>query len=148
MHCPFCKFEDSKVVDSRPVEDGKKIRRRRECEKCGARFTTYEIVETIPLVVVKRDRSRQVFDKRKLLNRLLMACGKRPVPLEMLERAVEDIESQLVNSLSKEVPSQEIAKLCMQKLRDIDVVAYIRFVSVYREFSTIEEFMEELNRLT
>ncbi len=148
MHCPYCHSQESKVVDSRPVEEGNRIRRRRECEECGARFTTYEVVETIPLIVVKRDRSRQVFDREKLLNRLLRACGKRPVPIETLERVVADIESQLINTMSREVSSQEVAKLAMQKLRDIDLVAYIRFVSVYREFTTIDEFMEELNRLT
>lgn len=147
MLCPFCGYEESKVIDSRPTEEGSKIRRRRECLKCGERFTTYEVIETTPLVVVKKDNSRQPFDPEKLLNRLLRACGKRPVPLAVLEKAVAEIEASLLNSFVREVSSKEIAELAMQKLKDIDVVAYIRFVSVYREFSTIEEFMEELRSL-
>lgn len=148
MNCPFCGYDESKVVDSRPTEEGAKIRRRRECLKCSGRFTTYEVVETTPLVVVKKDKSRQPFDREKLLNRLLRACGKRPVSIDVLEKAVSEIEAQLLNSFVREVSSNDIAELAMQKLKDIDLVAYIRFVSVYREFSTLEEFMDELKSLT
>ena len=147
MKCPFCGYNESKVIDSRPTEEGSKIRRRRECIQCGGRFTTYEVIETTPLMVVKKDRSRQPFDREKLLNRLLRACGKRPVSIEILEKAVADIEASLLNSFVREVSSNEIAELAMQKLKDIDLVAYIRFVSVYREFSTLDEFMEELKSL-
>ena len=147
MKCPFCGYNESKVIDSRPTEEGSKIRRRRECIQCGGRFTTYEIIETTPLMVVKKDHSRQPFDRQKLLNRLLRACGKRPVSIEILEKAVADIEASLLNSFVREVSSNDIAELAMQKLKDIDLVAYIRFVSVYREFSTLDEFMEELKCL-
>ncbi|MBC5787429.1 MULTISPECIES: transcriptional regulator NrdR [Clostridiaceae] len=147
MKCPFCGYNESKVIDSRPTEEGSKIRRRRECIQCGGRFTTYEIIETTPLMVVKKDHSRQPFDRQKLLNRLLRACGKRPVSIEILEKAVADIEASLLNSFVREVSSNDIAELAMQKLKDIDLVAYIRFVSVYREFSTLDEFMEELKSL-
>ena len=147
MKCPFCGYNESKVIDSRPTEEGSKIRRRRECIQCGGRFTTYEIIETTPLMVVKKDHSRQPFDRQKLLNRLLRACGKRPVSIEILEKAVADIEASLLNSFVREVSSNDIAELAMQKLKDIDLVAYIRFVSVYREFSTLDEFMEELYSL-
>lgn len=148
MQCPFCRAIDSKVVDSRSTSDKTRIRRRRECLKCGGRFTTYEIIESNPIVVVKKDCSRQIFDRDKLLNRLLRACGKRPVSLSILEQAVAEIEEYLQNNFVNEVSSGEIAELAMQKLKDIDVVAYIRFVSVYREFSSIEEFMDELRRLS
>ncbi len=148
MRCPFCHGIDSKVVDSRSTIDQIKIRRRRECLHCGGRFTTYEMIESTPLVVVKKDHSRQIFDPDKLLNRLLRACGKRPVSLSILEQAVVQIEAELRNSFVHEVSSDRIAELAMQKLKDIDIVAYIRFVSVYREFCSIDEFMEELCRLT
>ena len=147
MKCPFCGYNESKVIDSRPTEEGSKIRRRRECLQCGGRFTTYEVIETTPLMVIKKDHSRQPFDREKLLNRLLRACGKRPVSIEILEKAVADIEASLLNSFVREVSSNDIAELAMQKLKDIDLVAYIRFVSVYREFSTLDEFMEELKSL-
>lgn len=148
MQCPFCRAIDSKVVDSRSTSDKTRIRRRRECLECGGRFTTYEIIGNNPIVVVKKDCSRQIFDRDKLLNRLLRACGKRPVPLSILEQAVSEIEEHMQNNFVHEVSSVEIAELAMQKLKDIDVVAYIRFVSVYREFSSIEEFMDELRRLS
>lgn len=147
MKCPFCGYNESKVIDSRPTEEGSKIRRRRECIQCGGRFTTYELIETTPLMVIKKDHSRQPFDRQKLLNRLLRACGKRPASIEILEKAVADIEASLLNSFVREVSSNDIAELAMQKLKDIDLVAYIRFVSVYREFSTLDEFMEELKSL-
>ena len=148
MNCPFCGYDESKVIDSRPTDEGTKTRRRRECLQCTERFTTYELVETLPLMVVKKDNSRQPFDREKLLNRLLRACGKRPVATSVLEEAISSIESSLLNSFVREVTSQQIAELCMQRLKDIDIVAYIRFVSVYREFSTIDEFMKELRELS
>ena len=147
MRCPYCGADESKVIDSRPTEDGEKIRRRRECLSCKKRFTTYEIVETVPLMVIKKDRSREVFDRQKLLNGMLRACEKRPVPLDVLEEAVRDIEMTLRNSLEKEVPSYKIGELAMEKLRGIDEVAYVRFASVYRQFRDINTFMEELKKL-
>lgn len=145
MKCPFCGELDSKVVESRPAEDGSRIRRRRECLRCKERFTTYETVETIPLIVVKKDGSRESFDRQKLLNSMLKACGKRPVAFEELEQAVDSIESRLSNALEKEVQSIRIGELAMDELRRIDEVAYIRFASVYRQFSDIDTFMQELS---
>lgn len=147
MKCPFCGYTESKVVDSRPAEDGEKIRRRRECLSCGKRFTTYEVVETAPLMVIKKDDSRQLFDRSKLLKGLIIACEKRPVHFERLEQVVDDIEYALVNNFEREVPSVKIGEMAMQKLRDIDLVAYVRFVSVYREFRDLNEFMSELKYL-
>ena len=140
MKCPYCGCEDSKVIDSRPTDEGERIRRRRECTKCGKRFTTYEIIETVPLIVVKKDGTRESFDRVKLFNGLLRACEKRPVPVETIEKAVTDIESSLQNSLEKEVTSGKIGELAMEKLKDIDEVAYVRFASVFREFKTLEDF--------
>lgn len=148
MRCPFCGFIESKVIDSRPTEDGDKIRRRRECLSCGRRFTTYEMIETTPLMVIKRDKSRQPFDKGKLLKGLLRACEKRPVSLETLENLVNEIESTFINSFAKEVDSSEIGELAVQKLKDIDLVAYVRFASVYRDFKDLDSFMSELKELT
>ena len=145
MRCPFCGEKDTRVLDSRPSET--KIRRRRECEKCQKRFTTYEIIESLPIIVVKKDRSREVFDREKLLNGLLRASEKRPVTLDMLEGAVDEIEATLQNSLDREVSSVKIGELAMEKLRDIDEVAYVRFASVYRQFKDIHTLMEELNTL-
>lgn len=147
MKCPFCGFVDSKVIDSRSTEEGEKIRRRRECLKCSRRFTTYEAVETVPLIVVKKDLSRQPFDREKLVGKLLRACGKRPVPIEVIEQAVNEIENELLNSFAREVSSNKVAELALKKLKSIDLVAYIRFVSVYREFSSIDEFLSELKNL-
>lgn len=147
MDCPFCGFNNSKVIDSRATVDGQRIRRRRECLKCNKRFTTYEAVETAPLIVIKKDFSRQPFDRDKLINKLLRACGKRPVPIQIIEQAVSEIENELLNSFSREVSSKKIAQLAMQKLKSIDIVAYIRFVSVYREFSSIDEFLYELKNI-
>ncbi|MBQ8611690.1 MAG: transcriptional repressor NrdR [Oscillospiraceae bacterium] len=147
MKCPFCGELDSKVVESRPAEDGSRIRRRRECLRCKERFTTYETVETVPLIVIKKDGSRESFDRQKLLNSLLKACGKRPVAYEELERTVDSIEKRLSNSLEKEVQSIRIGELAMDELRKIDEVAYIRFASVYRQFSDIDTFMQELSEL-
>lgn len=147
MRCPFCGFEESKVIDSRPTEEGEKIRRRRECLQCQKRFTTYEVIETLPIVVVKKDKSRQVFDRTKLIGGMLRACEKRPVPLEVIEEAVNDIETQLQNSIDREVTSIRIGELAMDKLKNIDEVAYVRFASVYRQFRDINSFMDELARL-
>ncbi len=147
MRCPFCGFEESKVIDSRPTDEGEKIRRRRECLQCQKRFTTYEIIETLPIVVVKKDKSRQVFDRTKLIGGMLRACEKRPVPLEVIEEAVDDIETALQNSIDREVTSIKIGELAMDKLKNIDEVAYVRFASVYRQFRDINSFMDELARL-
>lgn len=147
MKCPYCGELESKVIDSRPTEDGEKIRRRRECLLCGKRFTTYEIVETVPLMVIKKDRSRQVFDRQKLLGGMLRACEKRPVSYEMLERAVDNIEQSLLNSYEREVTSIHIGELAMKELKKIDEVAYVRFASVYRQFSDLNTFMNELKEM-
>ncbi len=147
MKCPYCGYVESKVIDSRPTDESERIRRRRECLKCGRRFTTYEVIETAPLVVIKKDRSREAFDSGKLLAGMLRACEKRPVALSVLEKAVEEIELQLRNSLDREVPSYRIGELAMEKLREIDEVAYVRFASVYRQFKDIDSFMKELQNL-
>ncbi|HJD21735.1 MAG TPA: transcriptional regulator NrdR [Candidatus Gemmiger faecigallinarum] len=144
MKCPFCGAIDSKVIDSRPTEDGEKIRRRRECLSCKKRFTTYEIVETVPLMVIKRDHSREAFDRQKLLNGMLRACEKRPVSYQQLDGAVSNIEQTLLNSYEREITSMYIGELAMEQLKHIDDVAYVRFASVYRQFSDVNTFMEEL----
>ncbi|HOD02557.1 MAG: Transcriptional repressor NrdR [Firmicutes bacterium ADurb.Bin300] len=147
MKCPFCGFEESKVIDSRPTDEGERIRRRRECISCAKRFTTYEIIETVPIVVVKRDKSRQVFDRDKILGGMLRACEKRQVSIDTIEKAIDQIEMELQNSLDREVNSTRIGELVMQKLKEIDEVAYVRFASVYRQFKDINTFRDELNKL-
>ena len=147
MKCPYCGYSESKVIDSKPTDEGERIRRRRECLNCAKRFTTYEVIETVPVVVVKKDKSREAFDRNKLLNGLLRACEKRPVPLETLERIVDEIETLLQNSLDREVPSTLIGTYAMDKLKKVDEVAYVRFASVYREFKDINTFMDELNKI-
>lgn len=147
MKCPYCGYSESKVIDSRPTDEGERIRRRRECLNCAKRFTTYEVIETVPVVVVKKDKSREAFDRNKLLNGLLRACEKRPVPLETLERIVDEIETLLQNSLDREVASTLIGTYAMDKLKKVDEVAYVRFASVYREFKDINTFMDELNKI-
>ena len=147
MKCPYCGEVESKVIDSRPADDGERIRRRRECLACQKRFTTYEIVETVPLMVVKKDKSREAFDRQKLLNGLMRACEKRPVAIGTLERAVDEIEQSHLNTLDREVTSLEIGELAMAQLKNIDEVAYVRFASVYRQFSDINTFMDELKEL-
>ena len=147
MKCPFCGYTESKVIDSRPTDEGSRIRRRRECLSCMKRFTTYEIIESLPIIVVKKDKSREAFDRNKLLNGLLRACQKRPVSIETLEKAVDDIEVQIQNSLDREVTATRIGEYAMEKLKDIDEVAYVRFASVYRQFKDIDTFMAELNKL-
>ena len=147
MRCPFCSCEESKVIDSRPTDEGERIRRRRECISCQKRFTTYEIIESVPVIVVKKDKSREVFDRNKLFNGLLRACEKRPVPLEKIDAAVNEIEATLQNSLDREVTSVRIGELVMDKLKELDEVAYVRFASVYRQFKDINTFMDELTKL-
>ena len=147
MKCPYCGYEESKVIDSRPADEGERIRRRRECLKCGKRFTTHEVIETVPIVVVKRDKSREVFDRNKLTAGILRACEKRPVSVEQIEKMVDNIETQLQSSLDREVTSMTIGELTMDQLKNVDEVAYVRFASVYRQFKDINTFMEELNKL-
>lgn len=147
MKCPFCGYEESKVIDSRPTDENEKIRRRRECISCAKRFTTYEIIESVPIVVVKKDKSRQAFDRVKLFNGMLRACEKRPVSIDQLEKVVSEIETDLQNSLDREVTSVHIGELVMEKLKELDEVAYVRFASVYRQFKDINTFMEELTKL-
>ena len=147
MKCPFCAHPESKVVDSRPADEGSSIRRRRECLACHKRFTTYETMESLPLVVIKKDGSRQTFDKDKLLGSMLKACEKRSVPMAKLEEIAGEIEQALQNDMEREVSSSVIGELVMEKLKDVDEVAYVRFASVYRQFKDIGTFMEELNKL-
>lgn len=147
MKCPFCGCEESKVIDSRPTDEGERIRRRRECISCQKRFTTYEVIESVPVIVVKKDKSREVFDRNKLFNGMLRACEKRPVSLEKIETAVNEIETTLQNSFDREVTSVYIGELAMDKLKDLDEVAYVRFASVYRQFKDINTFMDELAKL-
>ena len=147
MKCPYCSFEESKVIDSRPTDEGERIRRRRECLNCQKRFTTYEIIESLPIIVIKKDKSREVFNRDKLINGMLKACEKRPVSINDIERAVDDIEAKLQNSLDREVTSDAIGEFVMDKLKELDEVAYVRFASVYRQFKDLSTFMEELNKL-
>ena len=147
MKCPYCGYEESKVIDSRPADEGERIRRRRECLKCSKRFTTHEVIETVPIIVVKRDKSREVFDRNKLTAGILRACEKRPVSIEQIEKMVDAIEGQLQSSLDREVTSMKIGELSMEQLKSVDEVAYVRFASVYRQFKDINTFMDELNKL-
>ena len=147
MKCPYCAYQESKVVDSRHSEDGLSIRRRRECLACQKRFTTYETVESLPMVVVKRDESRQSFDRNKILNGMLRACEKRPVKLADLESAVDEIEQTIQNSLDREVSTERIGELVMERLKPLDEVAYVRFASVYRQFKDINTFLQELTKI-
>ncbi len=147
MKCPFCGYTESKVIDSRPAEEGATIRRRRECLACQKRFTTYEIIERLPLVVVKRDGSRQTFDKVKLINGMVRACEKRPVALTTLEKIADEIEQELQSGLEREVKTVDIGEMVMSRLKTVDEVAYVRFASVYRSFKDINTFMDELTKL-
>ena len=147
MKCPYCGYSESKVIDSRPADENSSIRRRRECLSCGKRFTTYETVESLPMVVVKKDGSRQSFDRRKVLGGMIRACEKRPVPLADLEKIAEEIEQDLQNSMEREVSTETIGEKVMERLRNVDQVAYVRFASVYRQFKDIDTFMTELNKL-
>lgn len=147
MRCPYCGFEESKVIDSRPADEGAKIRRRRECLKCASRFTTYEMVETLPIVVIKKDKSREAYDRSKVLAGMLKSCEKRQISLEMIESSVDKIEQKIQNSMLKEVKSSDIGEYVMEALRDIDKVAYVRFAAVYRKFDDVDSFMDELKKL-
>ena len=147
MKCPFCGHTDSKVIDSRPTDEDSRIRRRRECLLCAKRFTTYEIVENLPIVVVKKDKSRESFNRSKLFNGMLRACEKRPVSIQTLERAVDDIEACIQNSLEREITSLRVGECAMENLKEIDEVAYVRFASVYRQFKDISSFRDEINKL-
>ena len=147
MKCPFCGFLESKVIDSRPAEEGSTIRRRRECLACQKRFTTYEIIEHLPLVVVKRDGSRRTFDRVKLINGMVRACEKRPVSLAQLEKIADEIEQELQSALEREISTVDIGEMVMRRMKEVDEVAYVRFASVYRSFKDINTFMEELTKL-
>ncbi len=147
MKCPYCGFIESKVIDSRPTDENTSIRRRRECLKCGKRFTTYEKLESIALVVIKKDNSRQPFNRNKVLQGIMTACEKRPISLAQMETIADDIESSLAQSMEREVPSTKIGELVMRKLRNLDEVAYVRFASVYKQFDDVSTFMEELQGL-
>ena len=147
MRCPYCEYTESKVIDSRPTEDGTAIRRRRECSNCGKRFTTYEKIEEIPITVVKRDGAREPFDSNKILSGIKKACEKRPVSLAAQHELVEDVTRELFNSLDQEVTTIQIGELVMKRLKDLDEVAYVRFASVYRSFKDINTFMEELKTM-
>lgn len=147
MKCPYCGYLESKVVDSRPADEGASIRRRRECLSCHKRFTTYETMESLPLMVIKKDGSRQSFDRGKVLGGMIRACEKRPVPLARLEKVAAEIEQELQNSMEREISTEVIGERVMENLRTIDQVAYVRFASVYRQFKDIDSFMEELTKL-
>ncbi len=147
MKCPFCENSDTKVIDSRQTDDGHAIRRRRECENCNKRFTTYEKVEEMILMVIKKDGSREAFDRSKIMNGIVKACEKRPVPVAEIEAVVDEIERGLNNMMEKEVESSFIGELIMEKLRDMDEVAYVRFASVYRQFTDINTFVSEIEKL-
>lgn len=147
MKCPFCGHPESKVIDSRPADENASIRRRRECLACGKRFTTYETVECLPIVVIKKDGSRQSFDRQKVLRGMIRACEKRPVSLAELEHIADEIEQELQNSMEREIRTADIGEKVMERLRSVDQVAYVRFASVYRQFKDLDTFMAELNKL-
>ncbi|MGI6093623.1 MAG: transcriptional regulator NrdR, partial [Negativicutes bacterium] len=147
MRCPFCGWMESKVSDSRSAEEGSTIRRRRECVSCNRRFTTYEVVEQVPLMVVKKDGRRMLFDRSKIMDGVLRACQKRPIPLSVVEEMVERVEKEIRNTMEREIPTQQIGEMVMQYLKEIDQVAYVRFASVYRQFADINNFMQELEDL-
>lgn len=147
MKCPYCSYVDSKVVDSRPTSEGEAIRRRRECNSCKKRFTTYEYIEEIPIMIVKRDGNRESYDRNKLLKGIIKSCEKRPVPMSKIEKIVDNIENNLSNSLKKEITSMEIGTMVMEELKSIDEVAYVRFASVYKQFKDVNSFMDELKNI-
>lgn len=147
MRCPFCGKTDTKVIDTRTMEDNTVIRRRRYCDGCEGRFTTYERIDTIPLTVVKSDNTREAFNRDKLTKGILISCSKRPVSREVIDQMVSDIENTILNSAKKEVPSKEIGEMVMERLKDVDEVAYVRFASVYRQFTDVDSFMQELGKL-
>lgn len=147
MRCPFCNYQESKVIDSRSAEEGSSIRRRRECLACGRRFTTYETVEQLPLVVVKKDGRRVLFERQKLLNGLLRAFEKRPISLDVIEKLADQVEKEIRNTMEREVSTSKIGEIIMHQLKEIDQVAYVRFASVYRQFADVDNFLQELNLL-
>ena len=147
MKCPFCAHESTKVVDSRPVEENNSIRRRRECEDCGKRFTTYEKIERIPLIIIKKDNNRETYDRSKIEAGVLRACHKRPVSAKMISKLVDEVENDVFSKADKEIPTQMIGELVMNKLKNLDAVAYVRFASVYREFKDVNTFMDELKNM-
>ena len=147
MKCPYCSYEESKVIDSRSADDGERIRRRREGLHGGKRFTTHEVIETVPIIVVKRDKSREVFDRNKLTAGILRACEKRPVSIKQIEEMVNTIEANIQSSLDREITTMQIGELAMEEIKKVDEVSYVRFASVYRQFKDINTFMEELNKL-
>jgi len=147
MKCPYCEFDESKVIDSRPTDEGHVIRRRRECSNCKNRFTTYEKIEEIPLIVVKKDGTRESYNRPKLINGLIRACEKRPISIDMIEKMIDEVERTLHNELEREIPSKRIGELIMEKLKLLDEVAYVRFASVYRQFKDLNTFVDELTKL-
>ena len=147
MKCPYCSDENTRVIDSRSAEDGDSIRRRRQCDKCGKRFTTYEKIETIPVFVIKKDNTREPYDREKIEKGIMLSCRKRPVKIEKITQMIDDIENTILNQDSKEVPSSFIGELIMDRLRNLDQVAYVRFASVYREFQDVDTFMKELQNI-
>ena len=147
MKCPFCSNENTRVIDSRPAEENNSIRRRRICDECGKRFTTYEKVETIPLMIIKKDNNRETYDRTKIEHGVLLACHKRPIPAEKITSLVDEVETEVFNLGEREIPSSVIGELVMKKLKDLEAVAYVRFASVYREFKDINSFMEELKKV-
>ena len=147
MKCPFCNFADTKVIDSRAQDDNSVIRRRRVCEKCGTRFTTYERVDMIPITVIKRDGTREIFDKAKLQNGIMKSCNKRPVTAQQIQKLVDDIENTLAGSGEREVESKQLGNMVIERLKDLDEVAYVRFASVYRQFKDINSFIDELEKM-
>ncbi|WAM32624.1 transcriptional regulator NrdR [Caldicellulosiruptor naganoensis] len=147
MRCPYCGYEDSKVVDTRPADEGRTIKRRRECLKCQKRFTTFEKVERQPVLVIKKDNRREEFDRSKILNGIIKACQKRPVSIEQMNKIVDEIENEIYNSMRDEISSREIGEMVMEKLKKLDEISYVRFASVYRQFKDINTFIEELQKL-
>ena len=147
MKCPYCAYQEDRVIDSRPTDDGATIRRRRECARCLKRFTTYEKVEILPLIVIKKDNTREVFDRQKIRSGLIKACEKRPVSADAMELVIDELESQLSNTLEREITSKKIGELLVERLKKLDQVAYVRFASVYREFEDVSTFMEEIKRM-
>ena len=147
MKCPFCSHENTRVIDSRPAEDNNSIRRRRVCDECGKRFTTYEKIETIPLIIIKKDNNRETYDREKISAGVLRACHKRPVSADQISALIEEVETQIFNREEKEIPSSDIGEMVMLKLKDLDAVAYVRFASVYREFKDVNTFMDELKKM-
>ncbi len=147
MKCPYCNKENTRVIDSRPAEDGLSIRRRRECDECGKRFTTYEKIETIPLVVIKKDNTREPYDREKITSGVFRSCHKRPISVAQINELVDEVETAIYNREDKEIPSTVIGEMVMDKLRDLDAVAYVRFASVYREFKDVGTFMDELKKI-